>query len=82
VLPALRGAGIGYYPFAGTIAGHPSRLFRSPEEIITSAKLLTDMEGVDGLDLRAYRFVGDAPGAYRKGVPPRRAEASHCGRQH
>jgi 4-hydroxythreonine-4-phosphate dehydrogenase len=61
VLPAIRGAGIAYYPFAGSIVGYPSRLLGSLEEIIASAKLLTDMEGVNGLDLLAYRFVGDAP---------------------
>ena len=30
VLPILRGSGIRYYPFAGRIAGHPSRLEGSP----------------------------------------------------
>jgi 4-hydroxythreonine-4-phosphate dehydrogenase len=66
VLPAICGAGIGYYPFAGSIAGYPSRLLGSPDEVTASAKFLTDMEGVDGLDLLAYRFGGDAPALIEK----------------
>jgi 4-hydroxythreonine-4-phosphate dehydrogenase len=66
VLPAIRGAGIAYYPFAGSIVGYPSRLLGSPDEITASAKLLADMEGVDGLDLLAYRFGGDAPALIEK----------------
>jgi hypothetical protein len=31
-----------------------------PSQIVASAKLIADMDGVDGLDLLAYRSVGDA----------------------
>jgi hypothetical protein len=60
VLPIIRGATIRYYPFAGKIVGHPSQLVGDPSQIVASAKRMADMEGVDGLDLLAYRSVGDA----------------------
>jgi mannose-6-phosphate isomerase-like protein (cupin superfamily) len=62
VLPILRGSGIRYYPFAGRIAGHPSRLEGSPGDILESAQRLCDRDGVHGIDLLAYRFAGDVPG--------------------
>jgi 4-hydroxythreonine-4-phosphate dehydrogenase len=61
VLPVIRGSGIGYFPFPGSIVGHPSRLLGSVEDIVASAKMLAETDGVDGLDLLAYRFRGDAP---------------------
>lgn len=60
VLPIIRGKTIRYYPFAGTIVGHPSQLVGAPSQIIAGAKRIADMDGVDGLDLLAYRSVGDA----------------------
>jgi hypothetical protein len=60
VLPIIRGTRIRYYPFAGTIVGHPSQLVGDPPQIVASAKLIAAMDGVDGLDLLAYRSVGDA----------------------
>jgi mannose-6-phosphate isomerase-like protein (cupin superfamily) len=62
VLPILRGSGIRYYPFAGRIAGHPSRLEGSAGEILESARRLCAHDGVHGIDLLAYRFAGDVPG--------------------
>jgi mannose-6-phosphate isomerase-like protein (cupin superfamily) len=62
VLPILRGSGIRYYPFAGRIAGHPSRLEGSPGDILESARRLCALDGVHGIDLLAYRFAGDVPG--------------------
>jgi mannose-6-phosphate isomerase-like protein (cupin superfamily) len=62
VLPILRGSGIRYYPFAGRITGHPSRLEGSPSEILESAQGLCARDGVHGIDLLAYRFAGDVPG--------------------
>ncbi|WP_419905472.1 cupin domain-containing protein [Kiloniella sp.] len=59
VLPILKGTGIQYYPFPGNIVGHPSILEGSIEEIVASAKDLTSREGVDGLDLLAYRSPGN-----------------------
>ena len=60
VLPVIRGSAIEYYPFAGTIVGHPSRLVSSFEDTVANSKALTDIAGVDGIDLLAYRFDGDA----------------------
>lgn len=61
VLPVIRGSGIGYFPFPGSIAGRPSHLVGSVEEIVASAKRLAETEGVDGLDLLAYRSTDDVP---------------------
>ncbi|RYE73807.1 MAG: 4-hydroxythreonine-4-phosphate dehydrogenase [Hyphomicrobiales bacterium] len=60
-LPLLRGTGIRYYPFPGEIAGHPSVLHGSVEEIAASARALASRDGVDGLDLLAYRSGVDVP---------------------
>jgi 4-hydroxythreonine-4-phosphate dehydrogenase len=61
VLPVIRDTGIGYFPFPGRVVGHPSRLVGSIDEISVSARALANLEGVDGLDLLAYRFSGDVP---------------------
>ncbi len=55
VLPIIKGSGIQYYPFPGKIEGHPSVLAGSIDEIADSAKDLASRDGVDGLDLLAYR---------------------------
>ena len=59
VLPILAGSGIQYFPFPGQIVGHPSRLAGTESDIVESAKALAAVDGVDGLDLLAYRFAGD-----------------------
>lgn len=61
VLPVIRGAGIRYYPFPGTVVGHPSVLTGTIGAIVESAQRLAEMDDVDGLDLLAYRFEGDVP---------------------
>ena len=61
VLPLLRGSEIAYYPFPGTVVGHPSRLVGSRGAIARSAATLSARPGVAGLDLLAYRRRGDAP---------------------
>jgi len=61
VLPVIAGTGIRYYPFAGRIAGHPSVLEGTIEEIVDSARRLAGLSGVHGLDLLAYRFKADVP---------------------
>lgn len=61
VLPLLRGTGIRYYPFPGQVAGHPSVLNGSIDEITASARALAGRDGVDGLDLLAYRSGVDVP---------------------
>jgi hypothetical protein len=59
VLPLLEGTDIQYFPFPGRIEGHPSNLCGTPSEIVQSAKDLTALEGVHGLD--PYRWNGDVP---------------------
>ncbi|WP_339948508.1 hypothetical protein [uncultured Albimonas sp.] len=51
----LAGTGIGYYPFAGRISGHPSVLEGDAAEIAASARALAARPEVAGLDLLAYR---------------------------
>lgn len=59
--PLLAGSGTRYFPFPGRIVGHPSNLEGTIDEIAESAVNLTTIDGVDGLDLLAYRFTGDVP---------------------
>lgn len=59
VLPVIAGKNIQYYPFPGKIVGHPSNLEGTIETIVESARQLTAIDGVSGLDLLAYRFNGD-----------------------
>jgi hypothetical protein len=59
ILEYLKGKPIKYYPFPGHIYGHPSILDGTIEEIVTHA-LFLEGQGVQGLDLLSYRFVGDA----------------------
>jgi methylglyoxal synthase len=51
-----------YYPFPGRITGHPSVLEGPASDIVASARALAALEHVHGLDLLAYRYVGDVPG--------------------
>ena len=55
----VEGAGVRYFPFAGRVVGHPSVLAGPPEEIVTSARDIAELPGVDGLDLLAYRSDHD-----------------------
>lgn len=55
VLPVLAETPLRYYPFPGHIAGHPSVLEGTIEEIAASARDLASRDGVHGLDLLAYR---------------------------
>ncbi len=50
-----------YCPFPGRIEGHPSILLGSVAEIAQSARDLTAMDGVFGLDLLAYRHPDEDP---------------------
>ncbi|RFB81232.1 hypothetical protein [Methylovirgula sp. 4M-Z18] len=65
VAPIIAGSGIRYAPFPGRIVGHPSVLEGSIAEIAESARRLTDLEAVAGLDLLAYRHAGDVPALMR-----------------
>jgi 4-hydroxythreonine-4-phosphate dehydrogenase len=60
VLPVIAGTNLRYYPFPGTIVGHPSRLLGSTADIVASAFRLSLHPGVHGLDLLAYRADTDA----------------------
>ena len=55
VVPRIKDTPIRYYPFAGEVVGHPSRLAGSVDAVVRSAVDLCAREGVDGLDLLAYR---------------------------
>jgi hypothetical protein len=55
VLPVIKGSNAKYCPFPGTVVGHPSVLHGEIAEIAESARAMTTMDGVYGLDLLAYR---------------------------
>jgi hypothetical protein len=61
VEPIIAGTPVRYFPFAGEISGHPSRLVGDIAAIASSAAELCARPSVSGLDLLAYRFDGDAP---------------------
>jgi 4-hydroxythreonine-4-phosphate dehydrogenase len=65
VEPIIAGSSIRYFPFPGRIVGHPSRLVGDIGTIAESARALAARDGVHGLDLLAYRFIGDAPALIR-----------------
>lgn len=51
----LRGTDVRYCPFPGRVVGHPSVLEGTLDEIVDSARAMTERAGVHGLDLLAYR---------------------------
>ena len=55
----IAGSPIRYFPFPGTVVGHPSVLRGTIQEIVDSARRLGALPGVHGLDLLAYRYEGD-----------------------
>lgn len=55
----LRGEPIQYFPFCGRVHDHPSVLEGPIEEIVNQGRELTEA-GVDGFDLLAYRYTGEA----------------------
>ncbi|MDZ4159979.1 MAG: hypothetical protein U1B80_09330, partial [Anaerolineaceae bacterium] len=58
---------IRYYPFPGHVHSQPSILDGTIEEIVDHARKL-EAKGVDGMDLLAYRFVGNADDLLREVV--------------
>jgi hypothetical protein len=54
-LRALAGSKARYCPFPGRVVGHPSVLEGEIAEIADSARAITALDGVFGLDLLAYR---------------------------
>ena len=55
----LKDKPIKYYPFPGHVYSHPSILGGTIDEIVHHARFL-ESKGVQGLDLLAYRYDGDA----------------------
>jgi hypothetical protein len=64
----LAGSGIRYCPFPGRIVGHPSVLEGEIAEIAASARELTSVDGVHGLDLLTYRHATADPGELTRAV--------------
>lgn len=64
----LAGSGIRYCPFPGRIVGHPSVLEGGIDEIAASARELTALDGVHGVDLLAYRHATADVGALTAAV--------------
>jgi hypothetical protein len=54
-LAVLAGSKAKYCPFPGKVTGHPSVLLGDIDEIAASARDITALDGVHGLDLLAYR---------------------------
>ncbi|HEX9034219.1 MAG TPA: hypothetical protein VF834_20440 [Streptosporangiaceae bacterium] len=67
-LSVLRGTAARYCPFPGTVVGHPSVLLGEISEIADSAREITSLDGVYGLDLLAYRHPSADVAALTKAV--------------
>jgi hypothetical protein len=61
----IAGSPLRYFPFPGTVVGHPSLLRGTIQEIADGARRLGATAGVDGLDLLAYRYDGDVEALVR-----------------
>nr|WP_320119975.1 hypothetical protein [uncultured Marinifilum sp.] len=59
IAPLVKDHSLNYYPFVGEIVDHPSILKGTIQEIAANARHIAAIDGVDGLDLLAYRFAGD-----------------------
>jgi hypothetical protein len=57
-----------YCPFPGTVVGHPSVLQGEIAEIAESARQITGLDGVFGLDLLAYRHQTADPAELTRAV--------------
>jgi hypothetical protein len=60
-LALIGSAPVRYFPFPGTVVGHPSELRGSIDEIASQAAELTSHPAVGGLDLLAYRHRTEDP---------------------
>ena len=68
VLRVLAGGAARYCPFPGTVVGHPSILQGEIGEIAESARRITGLDGVFGLDLLAYRHQNADPAELTRAV--------------
>lgn len=59
IAPIVKDHPLKYYPFVGQVENHPSILKGSIKDIASHAEKITSIKGVDGLDLLAYRHIGD-----------------------
>ena len=59
VFRLMKGKPTKFFPFAGTVSGHPSILEGAIPEIIADGNRMEAL-GVDGFDLLAYRYTADA----------------------
>lgn len=64
----LKGSPARYCPFPGQVTGHPSVLGGSIDEIADQARRLTELEGVHGVDVLAYRHLSVDPVALTRAV--------------
>ena len=55
----IAGSDIQFFPYVGRIVGHPCLLRGTTDEIVADARRAADA-GVDGINLLAYRYDGDA----------------------
>lgn len=55
----MKGQPIKFFPFCGKVHGHPSILDGTVQEIVADGRRMAAL-GVDGFDLLAYRYTGDA----------------------
>jgi hypothetical protein len=67
-LKVLDGAPVKYCPFPGTVVGHPSVLEGEIADIADSAREITSLDGVFGLDLLAYRHQTADPAELTRAV--------------
>ncbi len=61
----IAGSGLKFFPYIGTIVGHPCLLRGSIPDIVEDAKRAEQL-GVDGINLLAYRYDGDVPELVRR----------------
>jgi uncharacterized protein related to proFAR isomerase len=57
IAPLVKNHSLKYYPFVGRIEEHPNILKGTISEIALHAEKITSIDGVDGIDLLAYRSV-------------------------
>lgn len=61
----IAGSRMKFFPYIGTIVGHPCLLRGSIPAIVEDAKRVEQL-GVDGINLLAYRYDGDVPELVRR----------------